>query len=204
MVIEHLGTNHADEITLSPETNAHDTFPLTAGNGAIPHNTIQPLTDNLIEAALGSMANCTRKPDGSFSAVIPSSTIPASLHCSFLRRHQTIFTLSCEVSPSIPKRKWGEGIYLCHEYHVTQPFGRFFLRPSNAEETQVTLCFDVHLDAGDGVTVAFLRTFIISHLCGACAFLTEPHVQKLLVSTHTTKQRKTNNRKAIAEVNSQS
>jgi hypothetical protein len=189
MVIEHLGTNHADEITLSPEAHAHDTLPLTAGNGTIPHNTIQPLTDNLIEAALGSMANCTRQPDGSFSAVIPSTTIPAVLHCSFLRRHQKIFTLSCQVSPPIPKRKWGEGMCLCHEYHVTQPFGRFFLQPSNTDEPQATLCFDAHLDASDGVTMAFLQTFIISHLCGACGFLLQPPVLKLLSPPRPRKRR---------------
>jgi hypothetical protein len=41
MVVGKLGTNHADEVTFSPETHAHDTSPLTAGDGAMP----QPMID---------------------------------------------------------------------------------------------------------------------------------------------------------------
>jgi hypothetical protein len=166
-----------------------------AGNGSIPLNTIEPFTEDLIAAALDGWENCTRKPDGSFSAVIPSSTIPGSLHCSFLKRNHSVFTISCEVSPPIPKRKWPEALYLCHEYHATQLFGRFFLRPSTTEETQATLCFDAHLDAGDGVSVAFLRTFIISHVACACGFLLESSVQKLLSPARPKKRAKTNHHK---------
>jgi hypothetical protein len=167
-----------------PRTNG-----VAAAHGTIRRNTIQLLTDDIIGAAVGSMANCTLKPDGSFGMVIPGKRIPLSLRCSFLRRHQAIFTLSCEVSPPIPKRKWDEAMCLCHEYHVTQPFGRFFLQPGNAEQTQATLCFDAHLDASDGITVALLETFVVSHLSGACGFLLEPHVLKLLSPARPKKRR---------------
>src|SRR5688500_14935908 len=55
MVVEHLGTNHADEITLSPETHAQDTLPLSAGNGAIPYSATQPLTNDPIRRALDAL-----------------------------------------------------------------------------------------------------------------------------------------------------
>jgi len=159
-------------------------------NGALPRNAIQLFTDDVIDAAVGAMANCTRKPDGSYGMVIPGKTNGMSLHVSFRRRHQSIFTLSCEVSPPIPMRKLPEALCLCHEYVVTQPFGRFFLQPVNADQTQATLCFDAHLDVSDGISVAFLETFVISHLCGACGFLLEPPVLKLLSHDRSKKRRR--------------
>jgi hypothetical protein len=203
MVIEHLGSNHADEITLSPETNAQDTLPLTSGNGATPHNAIQPFRDSIIEEALASLPlQFGRDSDNDLCLAIPGKKIPFGMLCWFLidEHYPQIFTLHCQVCPPIPKSTWTKAVFLCNEYATQYRFGRFQLR-IRAEASEATLCFVSQLDLSDGTTVAFLKTFIMSHISSACGFLGEPHVQKLLVPTRSKKRRHSHSTKEVLHQN---
>jgi hypothetical protein len=199
MVISSLGTNHSDEIILSPEPHAHDALPTLAANGTTPNNAIQPFRDNLIEEALVSLPlQHGRDPDNDLCLAIPGKDIPFDMLCWFLTdaHYPQIFTLHCQVYPPIPKSKWTDAVFLCNEYATQYRFGRFQLRVS-AEASEATLCFVSQLDLSDGTTVAFLKTFIMSHISSACGFLGEPHVQKLLVPASPRKRRTTTNSKGV-------
>jgi hypothetical protein len=74
MVINHLGTNHADEITLSPGPIAQDVLPMIAGNGSMPQPVIEPLTKDLTRHALDALGiPNSRDEDGDWFTVIHSA-----------------------------------------------------------------------------------------------------------------------------------
>jgi hypothetical protein len=164
VVVESLGTNHADEVV----------------SAAIPHNALESFSPGLLEEALNSIGlNYLRDQDGDFCTIIPSDSISSHAVCWFLidDEYPQIFTLYCRVSPRIPKRRWQDALLACNEYHTHYRFGRFQLSITEGQ-TDATLCFVAQLDLSDGTTAAFLKTFILSHISSACAFLGEPHVHK--------------------------
>ena len=118
MVIEHLGTNHADEI-VSLDT---------------PHTTIQLPTDELTEEVLTSMGlRYMRDEDNDPCLLIPADNSPFNMLCWFLTNEHHIFTLYCRVFPPIPKSKWQAAVSLCNEYATQYRFGRFQLRISEEQ-----------------------------------------------------------------------
>jgi hypothetical protein len=185
MVIEHLGTNHADEI-VSLDTS---------------HTTMQPLTQDLIEEALKAIGvNYTRDQDNDLFLVIPGEKIPWTMLCWFLIEEHapSIFTLYCRVFPAIPQRQWPEALAVCNDYATRYRFGRFQLRMT-AEQREANLCFVSQLDLSDGTTVAFAHTFILSHLSSACAFLGEAAVQQRLLRAPTRQRNKNTHTKEVLQ-----
>src|SRR2546423_1671425 len=85
MVISSLGTNHADEIPLSPRPNAQDVLPMITGNGAIAQPVIEPLTNELTRRALDALGiPNSRDEDGDWFTVIPSGDSRSDLQCFFI------------------------------------------------------------------------------------------------------------------------
>jgi hypothetical protein len=166
MVVEKLGTNETDEVV----------------SETLPHNALESFTPDLLEDALRSLGmNYMRDQDGDLCTFIPGDSLSCHAMCWFVidDQYPHIFTLYCRVFPPIPQRKWQDALLACNEYNMRYRFGRFYLsiKPGQAE---ATLCFMAQLDLSDGTTVAFLKTFILSHLANACDFLGDSQLQKRL------------------------
>jgi hypothetical protein len=146
----------------------------------LPPSEIQPLTQDLIEAALDALdLDWERDENNDLFVVIQGENDPVEMGCWFLTNENHLFSLHCLVFPPIPKSKFLDAVLLCNEYALQKPFGRFQVR-IKAEEEEATLWFDAHLDLCNGTTAAFLQTFIDSHLSSADAFLSGASVQQLL------------------------
>jgi hypothetical protein len=165
-VVESLGTNHADEVVST----------------AIPHNTVEPFTPDLLGEAVSSLGlNYMRDQDGDLCTFIPGEGTPCHAVCWFLidDQYPQLFKLYCRVFPAIPKSKWQAAVFACNEYHTRYRFGRFYLS-IKPEEDEATLCFAAQLDLSHGTTAAFLKTFIMFHLESVCDFLGDSQVHKRL------------------------
>jgi hypothetical protein len=115
--------------------------------------------------------------------VIPSKERPESfLQCWFLLEGQVdkIFRLSCLVQPVIPWKNLAEALILCNQYPERFRFGRLYCQPAAEPEEGITLYFEGQLDVTDGVSEAFLATFIESHVASICAFLAKAFRNKKL------------------------
>jgi hypothetical protein len=197
MVISSLGTNHADEITLSPEPIAQDALPMTAGNGAMPQPVIEPFTNELIRRALDALSLPNgRDEDGDWFTVIPGGDGRSHLLCYFIEARK-MFHMICLFDAHIPKRKWGQALTLCNTYHAKLHFGRAFLLTQEGQE-DATLRFEAAIDCTAGLSQEFLQTFISSHIASACLFYEMAHEDKALGLTRSTKLRQTNNHKGVA------
>jgi len=166
VVVGMLGTNHADEIV----------------SAAINDNALQPFTPGLLEEAVRSLGlNYMRDRDGDLCTLIPSDSISCHAVCWFLidEKYPQVFKLYCPISPPIPKSKWQAALFACNEYHMQYRFGRFYLS-IKPEEDEATLCFKSQLDLSQGTTVAFVKTFILSHLASASGFLSDSRLQNRL------------------------
>ena len=186
-LVANLGTNGADEIV----------------SAVIPHNAIQSFSPGLLEEALNSIGvNYMRDQDGDLCTLIPSDSISCPAVCWFLidDEYPQIFTLYCRVSPRIPQSKRQDALLACNEYNTRYRFGRFQLSITDGQ-TDATFYFVAQLDLSDGTTVAFLKTFILSHLSSACAFLGEPHVQKRLFLAPQQKRVSKSARKEVERTN---
>jgi hypothetical protein len=175
--IPMLGTNHADEVTLSPETNAQDVLPMIAVNGAMPQPVVEPLTNNLTRRALDALSlPNSRDEDGDWFTVIPGRDSRSDLVCYFIVYGETrkIFRLVCLFDAHIHKRKWAAALQLCNTYNTESRFGRAVLSIQEGQEVG-TLRFDVSIDCTDGVSHEFLETLISSHIASACMFYRMAH-----------------------------
>jgi hypothetical protein len=191
MVVEHLGTNHADEVTISPETNAQDTLPLILGTGAMPSTINQPLTNDLIRRALDALSlPNSRDEDGDWFTVIPGGDSRSDLVCFFIAYGESrkMFHLVCMFDAKIPKRKWPVALQLCNAYHADSRFGRAVLSIQEGQE-EATLRFDAAIDCTDGVSQEFLQKLITSHIASACMFYNMAHEDKALSLTRPKKRR---------------
>jgi hypothetical protein len=191
MVIEHLGTNHADEIPLSPDSNAQDALPMITGNGAMPQPVIEPLTNELTRRALDALGiPNSRDEDGDWFTVIHSGDSRSDLQCFFIvyGENRKLFQLVCLFDARIPKRKWGAALQLCNAYNTEARFGRAFLRIQEGQE-EAPLRFDAVIDCTDGVSQQFLQTLINSHLASACMFYNMAHEDKALSLTRSKNHR---------------
>jgi|RhiMetdeSRZDD1v2_1073273.scaffolds.fasta_scaffold88803_3 hypothetical protein len=193
MVVEHLGTNHADEIPLSPETNAQDTLLLIAGNGDLPQPVIEPLSKNLTRRSLDALSLPNSfDEDGDSYTVLPSGDGRSDLVCYFIVYGETrkMFHLVCLFDAPIPKRKWGAALQLCNAYNTEACFGRAVLRTQEGQELG-TLRFDAAMDCTDGISQEFLQTLISSHIASACMFYNMAHEDKALGLTRSKNRRAT-------------
>jgi hypothetical protein len=141
----------------------------------MPPTRAQPVTQTLLCRALDRIGQPYTHRDGDLYAVIPSRERPdAYLQVWFLIDGQTdkIFRLSCLVQPPIPWQNVPEAMFSCESYHENFRFGRLYLW---AEEGQsvTNLRFEGQIDVTDGVSEAFLGTYIASHLANICAFLAQ-------------------------------
>lgn len=190
-LIPILGTNHADEITLSPAPNTQDILPTLAENGGIPQPVLEPLTNNLSRRALDAlgMPN-SRDEDGDWFSVIHGGDGRSDLVCYFIVYGETrkMFQLVCMFDAHIPKRKWGAALQLCNAYHAESHFGRAVLRIQEGQE-EATLRFDAAIDCTDGVSQEFLQTLIASHIASACMFYNMAYEGKGLSLTRHTNRR---------------
>jgi hypothetical protein len=154
MVISSLGTNHADEITLSPGPIAQDVLPMIAGNGVMAQPVIELLTNELTRRALDahSIPN-SRDEDGDWFTVIPSGDSRSDLQCFFIvyGENRKMFQLLCLFDARIPKRKWGAAFQLCNAYNTEARFGRAFLLIQEGQE-EAPLRFAAVIDCTDGVS----------------------------------------------------
>jgi hypothetical protein len=185
MVISSLGTNHADEITLSPEANAQDILLLSAGKGAMRQPVIEPLTNDLTRRALDALSlPNSLDEDGDPFAVIPGGDSRSDLHCFFIvfGKNRKMFQVVCLFDARIPKRKWGAAFQLCNAFNTEALFGRAFLSIQEGQE-EAPLRFDAVIDCTDGVSQQFLQTLINSHIASACMFYKMAYEDKALSLT---------------------
>jgi len=191
MVISSLGTNHTDEITLSPETHTQDTLLLTARSSALPQPVIEPLTNDLTRRALDALSlPNSLDEDGDPFAVIPGGGNRSDLVCYFIVNGQSrkMFDVVCLFDAHIPKQKWIAALRLCHTFHENCRFGRAHLRTHEGQE-EATLRFDAAIDCTDGVSQEFLQTFISSHIASACMFYKMAYADKALSLTRSKTRR---------------
>ena len=146
----------------------------------LPPSEIQPLTQDLIEAALDALdIDWERDTNNDPFVVIQGGNNLFEMGCWFAINEEHIFSLYCLVFPPIPKSKFLDTVLLCNEYALQNRFGRFQIM-NEPEHEEATLWFEAQLDLCDGTTAAFLQTFIMSHLSSAEAFLSESSVQQRL------------------------
>jgi hypothetical protein len=165
-LVATLGMNEVDEVMTE----------------ALSDNSMHSLSPGLLEEALKPIGvNYMRDQDGDLCTFIQGDSHSCHAMCWFLidDQYPQIFTLYCRVFPRIPKSKWQAALFACNAYNKRFRFGRFKLSIT-PEEEEATLCFDSHLHLSDGTTAAFLKTFILTHLTSACAFLGDSQVHKQL------------------------
>jgi hypothetical protein len=169
MVISSLGTNHADEIILSPETNAQDDLPMIAGNGAMPQPVIEPFTNDPVRRALDALGIPHIRDNDVLHSIIPGGD-RCDLLCWFQLQGDTrIFKLVCTFDSQIPQRKWATALRLCNSYHAISRFGRAFLDFGEGE-SDARFFFESQIDMTEAATEAFLKSFIQSNLDSAIMF----------------------------------
>jgi len=198
MVISSLGTNHADEITLSPETHTHDILPLTAGNGAIPSPGNQPLSNDLIRRALDARPLLNTLDHGDLISIIPSDDGGNDVLCWFLIRGQNrkIFHLVCTFDVKIPRCDWGTALRVCNAFNDHEWFGRAILNIREGQD-EAALIFDAAIDCTDGVSQQFLETLITTHLASAFQFYLMAREDEGLPLSHSKKASKPNRNKEL-------
>jgi hypothetical protein len=187
VVVEKLGTNHADEVVST----------------AMPHNAIQSLSPALLEETLRSSGvNYLRDQDGDLCTLITGEGTPCHAMCWFLidDHYPQIFKLYCQVSPPIPQSKWQDALLACNEYHTQYRFGRFHLS-IKAGQKEASLYFVSQLDLSDGTTAAFLEKFILTHLTSACAFLGKPQIHQCLFPAQSRKRSSKTTSKEVTHSN---
>jgi hypothetical protein len=189
MVIEHLGTNHADEITLSSETQAQDTFPLTAGNGALPQSVIEPLANDLTRHALDALGIPHIRDNDVHHCIFPGGDHRSDLLCWFRLQgdNRMLFKLVCTFDAQIPQRKWAPALRLCNSYHAVSRFGRAYL-DFGENESDARFFFESQIDMTEAATEAFLKSFIESNLASAVMFYRMAYEDKGLSLTHPKKR----------------
>jgi hypothetical protein len=191
MVISSLGTHHADEITLSPETHAQDTIPLSAGNGAIPPTVNQPLTNDPIRRVLDALGIPHILDNGVHHCIFPGGDRRSHMLCWFQLQSDArkIFKLVCTFDALIPQRKWAAALRLCNTYHAESRFGRAFLDFGEGQ-SEARFFFESQIDVTEAATDAFLKSFIHFNLASAFMFYNMAYEDKALCLTRSKNRKK--------------
>jgi hypothetical protein len=145
----------------------------------MPPIRVQPVTQNFLTRALDRTPLAdTRDCDGDPYAYLAGKKPGEGLQCWFLLECRDghaykIFKLCCLVQPVIPWRNLPAAMIACNRYNETYRFGKLYCEPADEPQAGVSLRFEGQLDVSDGISEAFLATFINSHLASVCDFLSK-------------------------------
>ena len=174
VIVERLGTNQVDEVVISPEMTPFDGVPQ---NGAAMHtSTKQALSKGLIERCLAGVdLQYGRDHDGDVVTCFSGDGLGGDLIAWFLivGEKRDIFRLLCMVEHKVPQSKWANALLVCNEYHNTARFGRAYLNIKE-DQPEADLYFDSQIDLTEGVTEAYLQTFIMLNLWAPTCSLKRP------------------------------
>jgi hypothetical protein len=146
---------------------------------------IKPLSKPLIEQALVNVNGLlTRDHDGDLTLIIPSDKGEGDLGCCFLVEAE-FFHLVCTLGSQLPRSQWPTAIAVCDAYHRYSILGRAVLNIREGQDL-ASLRFEAGIDCSDGVSDAFLQTFIVTHLACACFLRDLAFRQKVWSSSATT------------------
>ena len=180
VLVERLGTNQVDEVVISPEMTPFEGFPQ---NGAAMHtSTNQALSKGLIERCLDEVdLQYGRDHDGDVVTCFSGDELGGDLIAWFLivGEKRDIFRLLCTVEHKVPQSKWASALLACNEYHNTARFGRVYLNIKE-DQPEAELYFDSQIALTEGVTEAYLQSFIMLNLLGAHVFFEKAYKDKAL------------------------
>jgi len=130
---------------------------------------VKPLSKQRIEQVLANVNLgdlLTRDHDGDPLIVIPSDKGEGDLVCWFSLAAE-LFHLICTLSPKIPRCQWPTATAVCNTYHRISILGRAVLNIREGQDV-AALRLEAAFDCSDGVSDAFLQTFIVTHIASAC------------------------------------
>jgi hypothetical protein len=130
---------------------------------------VKPLSKRHIEQVLDTIHGgglLTRDRDGDPTLIIPSDKGAGDLVCWFLVNAE-FFHLICWVGPEIPRSQWLTACAVCNMYHRYSLLGRAVPHSRQGDDV-ATLRLEAAFDCSDGVSEAFLQTYIVTHLASAC------------------------------------
>jgi hypothetical protein len=154
----------------------------------------EPPSKRLIERALEALGIVyAQEGSGAPSAVFSNEEMGWSMRFRFLLDGQTraYFSVTGTLDVPIPERRVGEALLVCNHYAATCSFGRFSVS-REAGQAGFTLSFDAIIDVTDGISQAFLQTFISSHIGTALAFLSRADIYNVLFPARAKARKKAN------------
>ena len=192
VLVEKLGTNHADHVMLSSGTNAQDVLPMIAVNGDMPQPVAQPFTNDPLRSALDALGIPHIRDNDVLHSIIPGGAHRSDLLCWFQLHGDTrkLFKLVCTFDAPIPQRKWAAALRLCNTYHTESRFGRAILDFGDGE-SEPRFFFESQIDVTEAATDAFLKSFIHANLASAVMFYKMAYEDKALSLTRATNRRTT-------------